>query len=69
MFANFDEKQIKKIDFTINQKESYLLNIPHLSRFENLETLVLYNMHFDINEDFISIANNCNKLKLLSIIA
>jgi hypothetical protein len=28
--TNFDDKQINKIDFTINPTESYLLNIPRL---------------------------------------
>jgi hypothetical protein len=41
--------------------------IPQLSRFENMESLVLKASYLQINEDFITIANSYQKLKNFSI--
>jgi hypothetical protein len=65
LFAHLYRKQINKINI-FNQR-NYLSIISHLSRFENIETLVINSDYLKINEHFIEIANNCQKLKRLSI--
>ncbi len=65
-FANLYNKQIKKIRFYY-WTEEWNKFIPHLSQFENLESLYLRTYHYRWNKDFISVAKNLKNLKRLTI--